>query len=227
MVSVDPPWEDPILAPLLVLWLYIPGYLSNTAAMLGGKWIPEMTGIRVFPIDAGKRLSDGNRILGDGKTWNGFVGGTIGGGILCVLTHLIARGNEINAAPFIDPLGDYNSGTTDLGNAWFYIGGDISASFLIGCVLGFGCMFGDSVGSFVKRRMGHMREGELSSKAPLLDTMPFAVSTFLFGHLFLSPSVVSSPDLFFGMGILLIVTPLIHRSFNVLGYRLGLKSVPY
>ena len=67
----------------------------------------------------------------------------------------------------------------------------------------------------------------MSSKAPLLDTIPFAVSTFLFGYAFLSPSVVSSSDLFFGMGILLVATPLIHRSFNVLGYRLGLKSVPY
>ena len=85
------------------------------------------------------------------------------------------------------------------------------ASFLVGCVLGFGCMFGDSVGSFVKRRMGHKREGELSSKAPLLDTIPFALSTFLFGYIFLSPSVVSSSDLFFGMGILLVATPLIHR----------------
>ena len=73
MASVEPPWDDPFLAPLVVLWLYIPGYLSNTAAMLGGKWIPELTGISVYPIDAGRRLSDGNRILGDGKTWNGFI----------------------------------------------------------------------------------------------------------------------------------------------------------
>ncbi len=195
--------------------------------MLGGKWIPELTGISVYPIDAGRRLSDGNRILGDGKTWNGFIGGTIGGGFLCIITHLISKGNDISSAPFIDPLGDYTSDASEIGNAWFYAGGDITASFLLGCVLGFGCMFGDSVGSFLKRRMGHKREGELSSKAPLLDTIPFAVSTFLFGYVFLSPSVVSSSDLFFGMGILLVATPLIHRSFNVLGYRLGLKSVPY
>ncbi len=227
MTSVEPPWDDPFLAPLVVLWLYLPGYLSNTAAMLGGKWIPELTGISVYPIDAGRRLSDGNRILGDGKTWNGFIGGTIGGGVLCIITHLISKGNDISSAPFIDPLGDYTSDASEIGNAWFYTGGDIMASFLVGCVLGFGCMFGDSVGSFVKRRMGHKREGELSSKAPLLDTIPFALSTFLFGYIFLSPSVVSSSDLFFGMGILLVATPLIHRSFNVLGYRLGLKSVPY
>ena len=146
MTSVEPPWDDPFLAPLVVLWLYIPGYLSNTAAMLGGKWIPELTGISVYPIDAGRRLSDGNRILGDGKTWNGFIGGTIGGGVLCIITHLISKGNDISSAPFIDPLGDYTSDASEIGNAWFYAGGDITASFLLGCVLGFGCMFGDSVG---------------------------------------------------------------------------------
>jgi hypothetical protein len=26
---------------------------------------------------------------------------------------------------------------------------------------------------------------------------------------------------------IIILTPIIHRSFNILGYRLGLKSVPY
>ena len=77
------PWGDPFMAPLLVLWLYLPGYLSNTAAMLGGKWIPDITGISVYRIDGGKELGDGHRILGDGKTWNGLIGGTIGGGIIC------------------------------------------------------------------------------------------------------------------------------------------------
>ena len=82
MANETLPWEDPIVAPLLVLWLYLPGYLSNTAAMLGGKWIPDLTGMPVFPIDGGKVLGDGNRALGDGKTWNGLLGGTIGGGML-------------------------------------------------------------------------------------------------------------------------------------------------
>ena len=86
---------------------------------------------------------------------------------------------------------------------------------------------GDSAGSFVKRRLGHKREGDVSSQAPLLDTLPFAISAFLFGQLFLSPSIVGSSELLMGMAILLILTPIMHRSFNVLGYRLGLKSVPY
>ncbi len=54
----------------LVLFIMAPAYLANTIAVLtGGK----------YPIDQGKLHTDGNRILGDGKTWSGLIGGTIGG----------------------------------------------------------------------------------------------------------------------------------------------------
>ena len=221
------PWDDPIIAPLLVLWLYLPGYLSNTAAMLGGKWIPEISGMKIYPIDGGRSLADGNRILGDGKTWNGLLGGTIGGGFLGLITHSIAKNNSVSSAPFLDPLGTYAEGGSQISEYWFYLGGELSTAFALGCILGFGCMFGDSAGSLIKRRLGHLREGSESSEAPLLDTLPFAVSTFIFGQTFLDPSIVSSPDLLLGMVILLLATPIIHRSFNILGYKLGLKSVPY
>ncbi|MBT4059741.1 MAG: CDP-archaeol synthase [Euryarchaeota archaeon] len=222
------PWDPIIVAPLLVLWLYLPGYLSNTTAMLGGKWIPDRTGITVYPIDGGKIHSDGNRLLGDGKTWNGLLGGCIGGGLICMLTHALAAGNGMyNSGPFLDPLGAYTSSSEDIQNSWFWIGGEWGASFIMGFILGLGCMIGDSVGSFVKRRRGLKREGEVSSKAPLLDTLPFAIFTFIFGLLFLSPAIAGDTVLVKGMVILLILTPIIHRSFNVMGYKLGLKSVPY
>ena len=227
MSSDSLPWDDPFIAPLLVLWLYLPGYLSNTAAMLGGKWIPDMTGIPVYTIDGGRVLSDGNRMLGDGKTWNGLLGGIIGGGILGVLTHSFARDNLVTSAPFLDPVSSYGTSSAEISDAWFYMGGGPMTAFVMGCVLGLGCMVGDSAGSFVKRRRGHKREGDVSSEAPLLDTLPFAASAFIFGQLFLSPSLIGSSELLMGMVILLVFTPIIHRTFNILGHRLGLKSVPY
>jgi CDP-2,3-bis-(O-geranylgeranyl)-sn-glycerol synthase len=227
MSSENLPWDDPFIAPLLVLWLYLPGYLSNTAAMLGGKWIPDLIGIPVFTIDGGAVMSDGNRVLGDGKTWNGLIGGTIGGGLLGILIHVIANDNHVDSAPFLDPLSTYGTNSSEISDAWFYIGGASMTAFTIGCVLGFGCMVGDSAGSFVKRRLGHKREGNVSSEAPLLDTLPFAASTFVFGQLLLAPSIVGSSELLLGMAILLLITPILHRSFNILGFRLGLKSVPY
>ena len=55
---------------VVVLLIMAPAYLANTIAVLtGGR----------YPIDQGKMYSDGNRILGDGKTWSGLIGGTIGG----------------------------------------------------------------------------------------------------------------------------------------------------
>ena len=39
-------------------------------------------------------------------------------------------------------------------------------------LLGFACLVGDMTGSFFKRRRGLKREGDVSSKAPLLDTLP-------------------------------------------------------
>ena len=54
----------------IVLWIMMPAYLANTIAVLtGGK----------YPIDQGRIHSDGNRVLGDGKTWSGLIGGTLGG----------------------------------------------------------------------------------------------------------------------------------------------------
>ena len=60
---------------LFTLWIYLPGFLVNTFAMMWGKWLPK-TGYGPWPIDGGRLHKDGNRLLGDGKTWNGLIGGS-------------------------------------------------------------------------------------------------------------------------------------------------------
>ena len=111
--------------------------------------------------------------------------------------------------------------------AWFYIGGANGAAFLLGSFLGFACLLGDSTGSFLKRRRGLKREGDISSKAPLLDTLPFAIMVYLLGQLFLGPSVLASEELRLPMLALVAITPILHRSFNLIGYKIGWKDVPY
>lgn len=101
------------------------------------------------------------------------------------------------------------------------------SAFILGSFLGFACLLGDSTGSFVKRRRGLKREGEISSKAPLLDTLPFAIMVFLWGQLFLGTSVLAAEELRGPMIGLIIITPLLHRSFNLIGYKIGWKDVPY
>jgi len=205
---------------LTVLWIYLPGYLVNTWAMLWGKGLPKM-GYGPWTIDGGKLHRDGNRLLGDGKTWNGLIGGSITSGLLAILQVQITKGNTPDSAPFMDLLHSMPD------DAWYSVGGWVGTAFIIGTLLGFTSLLGDVSGSYIKRRRGLKREGDESSKAPLLDTLPFAVFTFLGGLLLLPGSVHSDTLLIPAMIGMLVVTPLIHRAFNLIGYKIGWKDVPY
>ncbi len=214
--SIDP------LGVLALLLLYGPAYLSNTGAMIFGKAIPKITGMKVWVIDGGKDWKDGNRLLGDGKSWNGLLGGPLLSAFLTMLATYLWHGNGLESKPFYDPMmmAEYHLPLDGLFG--FY-----GSAFFIGYVLGFGSLVGDSLGSFVKRRRGLKREGDISSKAPLLDTLPFAIVCFMFGLILFPNQLYGSHQLIPSMIWLLILTPIIHRSVNVLGYKLGLKSVPY
>ena len=219
------PATDPsgfALNVLSVLMMYGPAYLANTGAMLCGYWLPKKFGISNHKIDGGKVHSDGNRLLGDGKSWEGLFGGAIFAGLLTLLVHILWQGRAAPAGrPFIDPVSWADAGD------WFWIGGESGAAFLIGASLGFACMLGDSFGSYIKRRRGLKREGETSSRAPLLDTIPFALAIFISAFLLFPDQIITHSDLRPAILGILILTPLIHRAFNILGHRLGLKSVPY
>jgi CDP-2,3-bis-(O-geranylgeranyl)-sn-glycerol synthase len=209
---------------LCVLLMYGSAYLANTGAMLFGKWIPEKTGIPVIVIDGGRNYSDGHRLLGDGKSWNGLIGGGIVSGLLFMLAHKLWNSNGANA-PLVDPLLYADS------NDWFWLiesdNSGLIAAFTMGFVLGFACMVGDMCGSFIKRRRGLKREGDQSSEAPLLDTIPFAIAIFITSFILFDGQIITHHNLVEEILFLLLVTPLIHRLFNVIGYKFGLKDVPY
>jgi len=70
---------------LTALWVMLPAYVPNNAAVLAG-------GGR--PIDGGRTLG-GRRLLGDGKTWRGtFVGWAAGAAVALVLRQLRAPASE-------------------------------------------------------------------------------------------------------------------------------------
>ena len=208
---------------LMALWLYLPGFLANTFAMMWGKWLPK-TGYGPWPIDGGRNMKDGNRILGDGKTWNGLIGGSLTSGLLCVLIV-----SMMGDAPTVDNIDSniFAHPMTGYEGSWFDIGSMQISAFILGTFLGFACLLGDSAGSFVKRRRGMRREGDISSKAPLLDTVPFAIMVFLCGQIFLGSSLLSDSDLILPMIVIVVITPILHRSFNLIGYYIGWKDVPY
>ena len=181
----------------IVLWIMMPAYLANTIAVVtGGR----------FPIDQGKKLGDGNRILGDGKTWSGLLGGTIGG--------IIVGYVQLNfGTSFIDRIAGTNNETL-----W----GD--TPFLIFFLLAFGALFGDLTASFFKRRQ-NLNRGD---KYPLLDMYDFiAMSlllTFILGGGWLQTWIFDGNVPLF---TLLIATPILHRGVNIIGFKIGLKNEPW
>lgn len=109
-----------ILAIIIhAIWLMLPAYVANpTAVVFGGG----------TPIDLGRHWFDGKRILGDGKTYRGLLGGIACG----ILIGLI----QIQVSP-----------------AWF--SGYFTVTAVVS--LSAGALLGDIVKSFFKRRLGFVR----------------------------------------------------------------------
>jgi len=98
------------------LWVMLPAYVPNNAAVLAG-------GGR--PIDGGRTMGD-RRLLGDGKTWRGTATGTLAGVALALAL-------DAAAADASDLVGTTLPGfplTAALGLALGAMCGDIAASFL-------------------------------------------------------------------------------------------------
>ena len=181
----------------IVLWIMMPAYLSNTFAVISGGR---------FPIDQGKIHSDGNRILGDGKTWSGLIGGTTGGILIGYLQ--MNYGNSI-----INTLANTN-------NYDFWGENPI----IIISLLAFGALLGDMTASFFKRR-SKLNRGD---KSPLLDMFDF-IGMALFLTLVFDPLWLKSwiLDGYAPLFTLLVATPILHRGVNIIGYKIGIKNEPW
>ncbi len=131
-----------------VTWILLPIYAAN------GLTPVVMRFLKGHPIDGGRMLGK-NRILGDGKSWEGLFFGTFMGIVIAVV--------EMLAFPFL-PWG--------LSPVSLNI---IAMTPFIGFLLGFGAMAGDVVASFFKRRMGRPR----GAPVPLLDQLDFLAGSFL------------------------------------------------
>ena len=181
----------------IVLWIMMPAYLANTIAVLtGGK----------YPIDQGKIHSDGNRILGDGKTWSGLVGGTLGGVFIGFLQVNLGEG-------LIEAL----SGSQDV-DFWG------ENSIIVFFLLSFGALFGDMTASFIKRR-SQLKRGD---KSPLLDMFDFIGMALLLSFIFANEWLMSwILDGYVPLFTLLIATPILHRGVNIIGFKIGVKNEPW
>jgi len=184
-----------VLVALGGLWLMLPALLPNSAAVvLGGG----------TPMDLGRSWR-GRRILGDGKTWGGFVGGCAAGVSLGIVQLLLAF-------PF------------DAQQFWGF--GPCPGSLGVVLALAAGSLLGDMGGSFLKRRMGVAR----GTSVPGLDQYDFLIGAIilallLFPEWFLGHFVEG--EHIWSLITLLVVVPILHRAVNIIGYRMGKKEVPW
>ncbi len=79
---------------ILSIWLMLPAYIPNNAAALFGGGTP---------IDFGRKFSDGKRVLGDGKTYKGFILGSLCGLVVGLLEIITAPYIAPHLAGFVDP----------------------------------------------------------------------------------------------------------------------------
>ena len=172
------------------IWLLIPAYTPNNFAVVFGG--------RGLPLDLGKNFIDGKRILGDGKTFRGFIAGVLGG-ILCAnLQYLIEEFTGIRLYHLL-PYEEF-----------------LVLTFL----LALGAMIGDSVGSFIKRRLCFER-GEF---LPIIDQLTFLIVALLIASGYDPFWKVFNIQVIF-IGIL--ITPFLHVFTNYIAYKLKLKEVPW
>ncbi|MCX6670883.1 MAG: CDP-2,3-bis-(O-geranylgeranyl)-sn-glycerol synthase [Euryarchaeota archaeon] len=185
-------------------WIVIPIYVANASAVIVGGG---------SPIDFGKTWKDGHRVLGDGKTWRGlfagtFLGMTAGFGLAVAASYLA---------------------TSEYGFLGLTNFEGFPLMILILFSLCFGALLGDVIESFFKRRIGKDR-GQ--------DWIPFDQLDFLVGALLFSLIVcellyvvhLTNTHWFFlhitiwHILILLVVTPFIHITANVLFRKIKKKQ---
>jgi len=176
----------------------LPAYVANPAAQLTGGGTP---------LDFGRAARDGERLLGDGKTWRGLFGGVLGA--------LFVGGLQVAAAAAVaDPkvLPTFDPGGQAAG----------PASFLVVATLGLGALVGDAVKSLAKRRL-HLPRG---ASLPLADQYDFVLGAWVLS-LALFPRWFEASFPLEAILVVLFITFFLHRGVSIVGYRMGLKAEPW
>jgi len=129
------------------LWILLPAYTANGLP-------PFSRGKR--PIDFGKKMFDGNRVFGDGKTIEGLIFGVGSGTLVGVIQT------------FLQP---------HINSYFLNVGFSLpTMTFFVGFMISLGALVGDAVASFVKRRFRLPRGADV----PLMDQWNFVIGLLVF-----------------------------------------------
>lgn len=172
---------------LLSVWLMLPASLANPAAAIAGHFSGSFK-----PVDFGKSWGK-TRILGDGKTIEGFIYGVAFGLLVAVIQNYFAPYLNMPVFPLI-----------------------------VIFTLPIGSLAGDLIASFFKRRLNIGRGQAL----PLIDQLDFVFGAWIL-------TIIFDSSWFFDNFVLLIIiatlilTPILHLLFNIVGYKLGVSKEPW
>ncbi len=176
----------------------LPAFAANPAAQLTGGGLP---------MDFGRVGRDGARLLGDGKTWRGLLGGVLGGLLVGGLQVAVAASaDNPSAVPTFDPGGGKAS----------------AASLFVVFALALGALLGDAVKSYAKRRLGKGR----GAKFQLADQYDFVLGAWVLTAA-VFPAWFRENFSVEAMVVVVAVTFFLHRGVSVLGHRMGLKAEPW
>ncbi len=193
-----------------IIIFILPAFVANASPVFLGR------GKRLnAPIDGGRVWKDGRRVLGNGKTIRGFIGGIFCGIIVSVAILLLA--NQISFSFSFMP--SYERGflytiLEPLGVTFWT--NKVLLGLITGFLLGSGSLIGDLTGSFIKRRHG-LQRGE---SFPLMDQLGFLFMALIFIY-----PVIPWP--FHWLIFLIPITLTLHIFLNLGSYFIGLQEVPF
>lgn len=127
------------------LWFLLPAAFANMAPVLVKKYFK----ILKYPLDFNRKFFDGERVLGDHKTFRGLIFGIVFSIVIVILQKACFY------VPFFKTVSILNySSINPIG---------------LGVVIGFSVLFGDTVGSFFKRRF-KIKPGQMFFPVDQIDS---------------------------------------------------------
>ncbi len=197
----------------LSFFILVPAFVTNGMMVIVGK----IKNVKRFPIDNGKTFKDGERIFGEGKSWNGFIGGWITGFLIsaAICWFFFIKIQEakiyhmfefINESYIFDFISDVFSNSKL--NPTTYL--------LSQCFIALGSPVGDLIGSFFKRRK-KVKRGEVYL---FWDQNDFVIVSSLI-------ACIWYPFSWYYWIFVLLITPLLTALANWIGYLMGKKEVPW
>ncbi len=176
------------------LWFFLPAGFANAAPVFANK-IPLLNQFKT-PLDFGFSKG-GKRILGDNKTWRGFLFG-IAIAVVTLAIQKIVYKDSIWLQDTLPATIDY-----------------VNVSLWLGVLLGVGALLGDAVESFFKRK-ANVNSGEA--------WFPFDQLDYILGGILLSSLIVSlSPA---QSAAIIVVWFGLHLLSSYIGFLMGLKDKP-